>query len=70
MAPMIQHKTAPTAPPILNYLDQPSLMNTPMKEKTDTKKYTPLSKCIFKDMMLENESTNPSVLILNLLNIR
>ena len=51
---------APTTPPGLNYLDQPSLMNTPMKEKTNTKKYTPLSKCIFKGMMLENESTNPS----------
>ena len=51
---------APTAPPILYYLDQPSVMNTPMKEKTNTKKYTHLSKCIFKGMMLENESTNPS----------
>ena len=51
---------APTAPPILYYLDQPSVMNTPVKEKTNTKKYTPLSKCIFKGMMLENESNNPS----------
>ena len=31
-----------------------------MKEKTNTKEYTPLSKGIFKGMMLENESANPS----------
>ena len=34
-----------------NYLDQPSQMNTPMKEKTNTKEYTSLSKCIFKGMV-------------------
>ena len=31
-----------------------------MREKTNTKNYTPISKCIFKDMMLENQFANPS----------
>ena len=43
-----------------NQLDQASLMNTSMKEKSNTKEYTPLSKGIFKGMVLENESANPS----------
>ena len=48
-----------------NYLDQPSLMNTPMKKKANTKEYTPLSKCIFKGMVLENESANASVMLVS-----
>ena len=31
-----------------------------MKEKTNTKEHTPLFKCIFKGMVLENQSANPS----------
>ena len=31
-----------------------------MKEKTNTKEHTPLSKCIFKGMVLENQSANLS----------
>ena len=46
-----------------NYLDQLSLMNTPTKEKANTKEHTALSKCVFKDMVLENESANPSSML-------
>ena len=31
-----------------------------MKGKTNTKEHTPLSKCIFKGMVLQNQSANPS----------
>ena len=50
----------------LKYLDQPSLINAPMKDKPNTKEYAPLSKCIYKGMMLENESANPSGMLVSI----
>ena len=37
-----------------------------MKDKPNTQEYAPLSKGIYKGMMLENESANPSGMLVSI----